>query len=1249
MACVADTALEQLFGSAGNNCRGQVRTVGLLRPALPTPRQSKRQNGACKRIVKVLLTRLSQKVSQRRVAPVPRKHTPQKLGDVTPTRAPCKSTRQKLGGVTPQKLSKASSKVTKRPVQFLKAAHDKFQAAAEGAVLNGNGHAACPPPKKKRRVDTGATRGIEDAVGRVDETVADHRERHPTLVSDCARCQWLQWGDLWRKKQGTSFVENCGRAERIEWIAERPARRGGLWGLGCSVCAHAANKLSQETSLRARGCLARVASKWARFEIRPASLQASHLVQHAGWQSHKLALEIYLAVDTPVREVIMDAAVLSEQDLLKGSVPQPADWLRAWRYMKEGTSFREASRACTTESYIHGTVSCPVPSRKAVKALQEVLVEKIREDKRSWLKQAGAVAILVDDRGAHKLIRFRCDHGTSFKTGVLGVAHRDGGGGVTPLERWDDDFCEREAETIMQVIKRFCTSSVHGVDDGLFNHLKECMRVYVSDGCTAALKTGRVLKHTHFRNIAMIVRDPAHAIRIAARDPLHAEERYGHFWTEMFDSKHALVRNVQSSDQLRAKLESCQDRVKEVLGSQGGGLRSILKHMSAAKQRFESFASPARRYCLMLNALALLLAVVASDSRKDKPTRERAEKALESMTPESIVLAGLTADYTAECLDFVRAFDRTNVDPAVIASVRDSFVERMQALFMQGFAALEPPEDAHGDRTMLQICMAQVADMPVFHYNDKRHCLWSHGAAAQVKDLMARMATVVQPMIDRVQAELNDADIICQFVAFNLVEWSKPDLSDARRLALRKAFRSLCKCVNQDPRVGQEEFAKALPAAIEAFRAKRDAAQPGEADHDASAVDNRVIWGQLLPTDLSVVCKVLPIVIRLYLAVPLGTPDVERGLGRLSSVLTDHNGPIAGDTAWALVEGALDGPGCEQELFTKLNATSRTVLRLTDFSRNCQCLWIQLHGRRFGALTKNTRGKSKGPTPGSETSIQRGRRRAATALVKRAANPQTETGAKCFGGLQRSQLAGTSFQRAVSLVAVTPAMHNFKERTKQIVAAHKKEADVRRLGATWCPAPKARKARKEVVEPPEAMPPATRVRVVTMRTSADFHVASSPSVSVLPSSYASVRLADVIIVDDLQAVERCETYDVANLMVYAVGLGKILVQQRDWQGENPEKGPRAVRFQARSRSKRQIIVASPHIQRHPNVMIALRACAQGDGSKWSVVTETPAAPPANTLVQVIDGLPSLRTFLLNERRFHRHRGTHGTFQRCMPP
>ena len=116
---------------------------------------------------------------------------------------------------------------------------------------------------------------------------------------------------------------------------------------------------------------------------------------------------------------------------------------------------------------------------------------------------------------------------------------------------------------------------------------------------------------------------------------------------QLFDSKHARARGVQSPDQLRAKLDSCQGRVTEVLGSQGGGLRSILKHMAAATQRFESFASRARRYCLMLNALVLLLAMVAPDIRERKPTLERVEKALESMTPESIVTAGLQPDYTA--------------------------------------------------------------------------------------------------------------------------------------------------------------------------------------------------------------------------------------------------------------------------------------------------------------------------------------------------------------------------------------------------------------------------------------------------------------------------------------------------------------------------------------------------------------------------------------------------------------------------
>ena len=115
------------------------------------------------------------------------------------------------------------------------------------------------------------------------------------------------------------------------------------------------------------------------------------------------------------------------------------------------------------------------------------------------------------------------------------------------MEYWEYDFSKREAEAVVRAIRNFCTSSVSGFDEGLFEHMRSAIQIYVSDGCPAALKTGRVLKQTSLRNIAFMTRDLAHAIRTEARDPLHAEFRIEYFWVRVFDSKHALNRNIQSS------------------------------------------------------------------------------------------------------------------------------------------------------------------------------------------------------------------------------------------------------------------------------------------------------------------------------------------------------------------------------------------------------------------------------------------------------------------------------------------------------------------------------------------------------------------------------------------------------------------------------------------------------------------------------------------------------------------------------
>ena len=320
----------------------------------------------------------------------------------------------------------------------------------------------------------------------------------------------------------------AGKQERIQWVAERPTRRQGAWGLGCSVCAFALCRLEAEGSLRARACKARVATKWARFEVRCRSLQASALSLHAESNGHKLALHMFCCPDAPVREVICDSAAnLSDMELLRGSVPQPCDWLRAWRYLKEGISFHGAAKLSKTEQHIEQQAAGPAASRVAIQALQRVMVEVTRDRKRAHLRQASAIAICVDDRNGFKLARFRCDHASGARVGLLGIVRRTGG--VTPLESFEEDFSERDAETIRHMVKSFCTSMTGDFDQALFGHIVARIEVYVSDGDAGALKSGRILKERLFKNIAFFVRDPAHAVRIAGRDPLHADIKFGEF------------------------------------------------------------------------------------------------------------------------------------------------------------------------------------------------------------------------------------------------------------------------------------------------------------------------------------------------------------------------------------------------------------------------------------------------------------------------------------------------------------------------------------------------------------------------------------------------------------------------------------------------------------------------------------------------------------------------------------------------
>ena len=113
-------------------------------------------------------------------------------------------------------------------------------------------------------------------------------------------------------------------------------------------------------------------------------------------------------------------------------------------------------------------------------------------------------------------------------------------------------------------------------------------------------------------------------------------------------------------------------------------LAGVSSNIAFAKQRFDSFAAPAAKLCLMLMPVATVLCIVASDGRIDKATRDRAQAALQRFSPRFCTALGLQADMGLLTSRFLRIWDQGNHDISRSTEELREFRELMQAAFMEG-------------------------------------------------------------------------------------------------------------------------------------------------------------------------------------------------------------------------------------------------------------------------------------------------------------------------------------------------------------------------------------------------------------------------------------------------------------------------------------------------------------------------------------------------------------------------------------
>jgi hypothetical protein len=445
---------------------------------------------------------------------------------------------------------------------------------------------------------------MESLVGPVTETRKEHELRHGTGMRTCPRCRWYEWGHRWMATYGSVSHAHAGPCKRVVWVAERPVRWGGAWGLGCTFCADSVARQTVQShgdsgqASTSSGPPRRLGTNWARFNVRAQALQAEHLKQHSHYDLHKIAERAWFRPDEPV-SLHLQADGFDDR-LLAGAVPQPPDWLRAWRAARTPVSWRAAAANAETEHFISRLRERSVQPR-AVQRMLLVMREVVRAEKRQWIKDATSISLSFDDRKSYKLILFKCDmpllhRGAQPQTesaqyarhGVLGCL--DTVRGVS-LEELSQDYAERTCGKIMRMISLFSTPlGEGGPDDTICAKFREATRSIIVDG--ALIKVAHMLKLHHMPNIVLVCRDPAHMVRIACANPLSRTGRFEEQHARLFTNRHALLKDVQFSECWRARLNACQKLVVLKEGAQGGNVQNILRHFSYAPHRFESFAGP---------------------------------------------------------------------------------------------------------------------------------------------------------------------------------------------------------------------------------------------------------------------------------------------------------------------------------------------------------------------------------------------------------------------------------------------------------------------------------------------------------------------------------------------------------------------------------------------------------------------------------------------------------------------------------
>ena len=544
-------------------------------------------------------------------------------------------------------------------------------------------------------------------------------------------------------------------------------------------------------------------------------------------------------------------------------------------------------------------------------------------------------------------------------------------------------------------------------DLSLFEHIVKTTHSFFADGFVQ--KSLKFLK-VALPNIAVVGRDSCHLQRIATGDPLKRDAIMGLRFQSIMGGQGALFPTIQASDKWRAELQSAQHFLKKHGKT---GLSTILRQMGHADARYESSASCSRHFVALQGPIALTLAIRTQDTRLEVEKRKQAAEWLSSMGPACAVEAGLMADWSSEALRYIRQDDKADPDPALLLQNKDTFIERIDKLFVQGRIILEAPDD---DSTYTSMSIRNAKECPPIFYGTKVAHLWCDSLAnnACVSSLL-QMKKVASDTIERLNVEFGPHVLLCDFACFCLAAWQGA-LNKKCPVAignLQRHFRRLLEARGINVLNSKRQCDKEIRGAAEVLLSSF----PNHLE-----MDNREVWGHVAAPGFAERCGVktfhyLDLAVCWYVGIEHSTSSCERGLGVAKRVANTHSGPLS--DLCNILHAIIDGPKDRTEVADELEPGN---FGLTEASRLWAQLWIENHGRRFMSYVRRF-----GPEPprkaqlGTDASLKREQCRATDALVEMSTRKAKR--AKSIMPIEPGQVAGA--------VEDTKETLNFRKHTQR--------------------------------------------------------------------------------------------------------------------------------------------------------------------------------------------------------------------------